>query len=105
MMNAETAYGFLGCVLLCSFHALTRLEVVMLKGTTFHFVLAWFSCGYMWKINDDSGVPLANFCFALNHIFQLTLVYLLETPKHCRGETLSLERLTGEWNIKQNMFS
>lgn len=78
-----------------------RLAIRPLKGTVVHFVLVWF----VWKINDDTDVPLANLWFALSHVFQLTSVCLPKTPKPCRGETLSLERPTGEWNIKQNMFS
>lgn len=40
------------------FHALKRLEAVQPK--------SFGLCGYMWKINDGIGVPLAKFYSALN---------------------------------------
>lgn len=58
-------------------------------------------CGYMLKINDDSVLWL--FSGFETHVFQLTLVCLPKTLNHCREETLSLEHLTGECYLKQNM--
>lgn len=37
--------------------------------------------------------------------FQLILACLQETRKRCRGETLLLEHLTGEWKLQLQMYS
>lgn len=80
------------------------LAIVLLKSTVFTLDL-FTLCGSIYLTEDESVVSLANFCFALYHVFQLTLACLPKTPKRCRGETLLLEHLTGEWNLKQKMFS
>ena len=53
-------------------------------------------CDYIWKMWLISAQP---------HVFQLTLVCRPETPRRCRGETLSLERLTGGWKINKLLFN